>query len=641
MITVNPQPASTFTQSADQCLSGNSFNFTNTGSSGTGYTYSWTLAGGTPGTSTLNDITGVTFNTAGTHTITHFITASGGCTATSTSTITIYQSPTGQATTTSATACGSSIGTITIGATTGGTSPYTYSVNGSTFTGTTSYTGFSAGTYSVIVKDFNGCTYTTNATVANSTGPTAQALTTTNSTCGNANGTIDLGATTGGTSPYLYSIDGGSYTTNTTYSGIAQGTHVVNVKDVNGCIFSASANVTDIPGPSAQNVSMVNSTCGNANGSINIGSTTGGTGPYLYSVDGSAYTTNTNYSGITAGMYIVSTKDANGCIYNTSANVTDSPGPSAQNVSTINSTCGNANGSINIGSTTGGTGSYTYSLNGSGYITTIAYTGLAAGTYTVSVKDANGCVYSTTANVIDSPGPSAASVTTTNSTCQGTDGAVTIGTITGGASPYSYSFDGNGFTANTDYTGLIAGTYPIIVKDVNGCTFNTSGTVGNTGTIPSTPTIIQSGLILTSSSATGNQWYLNGTTIPGAINQNYTITANGDYSVVVTLNGCSSITSAITTVTGVGIEESVNPYSLSVYPNPNNGNFIISFMSPDKGSFIVQIINTLGQIIYSDDVRDFTGIYKKEMSVVEYGQGVYSISLTNSNNETVKKIVVY
>jgi PKD repeat protein len=485
-ITVNPQPASTFTQSPNQCLSGNSFNFTNTGSSGGGFTYSWSFAGGTPSTSTVNNPAGVTFATTGTHAVTHTITGPGGCLSSTNSMITIFAAPTAQATTTTPTACGAATGTITLGATTGGTGPYTYSVNGSAFTTTTLYTGFAAGSYGVVVRDANACEFSTTAAVSNSSGPTAQATTTVNSTCGASNGTISIGATTGGTAPY------------------------------------------------------------------------------------------------------------------------------------------------------------TYSVNGSGFTSTTSYTGFAAGAYSVIVQDASGCMFTTSANVANSAGPTAQATNTTNSTCGGTDGTIVIGATAGGTGPYTYSVNGSASTTTTSYTGFAAGTYPVVVTDANGCTFTTSVTVGNTGTTPSTPTISQAGLDLTSSSATGNQWYLDGVLIPGATSQLYSVTANGAYTVVVTTGGCSSASSSPVIITSVGITESINnPYGLLIYPNPNDGNFNISFISAERSNYTVEIVNALGQLIFRDDLKDFSGQYNKKMSVVEYGQGIYTISLTNSKNETVKKVVVY
>ncbi|MCX6295506.1 MAG: PKD domain-containing protein, partial [Bacteroidetes bacterium] len=120
-ITVNPTPVATFTSSANQCLTANSFGFTNTGSSGVGFTYSWTFAGGAPTSSTTNSPTGVTFSAAGTHNIIHTITSTAGCIGSTSVLVTVFPSPTALAVTTAASSCSTPTGTITIGVVTGGT----------------------------------------------------------------------------------------------------------------------------------------------------------------------------------------------------------------------------------------------------------------------------------------------------------------------------------------------------------------------------------------------------------------------------------------------------------------------------------------------------------------------------------------
>jgi hypothetical protein len=159
--------------------------------------------------------------------------------------------------------------------------------------------------------------------------------------------------------------------------------------------------------------------------------------------------------------------------------------------------------------------------------------------------------------------------------------------------------------------------------------------------IPSAPTITQSGSVLTSSAVSGNQWYLNGSPIPGETNQTYTFTANGTYTVIETTNGCSSPESGPVVIINVGISNAADPNLLSVYPNPNDGNFTLTFYSIEKSSYTVKIENAIGQLVYNEEIKDFTGTYTKDLSVIEFGKGIYTLSLTNSKNETVKKIIVY
>jgi hypothetical protein len=608
----------------------------------TGATYAWT--GPAAFTSAVRNPTrpSATAAMAGTYSVT---VTTGGCTsAAGTGTVVVNPTPATPAAGSNSPVCtGSAINltsTTVAGATYAWTGPsFTSAVQNPSLAGAVA--GM-AGTYSVTVT-VGGCTSAAATTpVVVNAGPSAQAVTATNSGCSSSTGTITLGATTGGTSPYAYSVNGSGFTSTTAYTGFAAGSYPVVVQDANGCQFSTTANIGTSSGPTAQPISTVNSTCGNANGVLNIGATTGGAAPFTYSVNGSAYTGTTSYTGLAAGSYTVIVKDAGGCMFTTSATISNTPGPTAQAATTVNSTCGNANGSVNVGATTGGTAPYVYSFDGGAFTAATSYNGLAAGTYAVTVKDANGCTFTVNAMVSNTPGPTATVVTTANSTCGSADGSLTIGATTGGTALYTYSVNGGSSTSATSYTGLTAGTYTVVTTDANGCTFSTTATVGNTGSTPATPTITQAGSTLTSSSATGNQWYLNGSPIAGATGQNYTFITNGNYTVIVTTGSCSSASSAVTSITNVGIGEAANdPYGLSVYPNPNDGHFTVSFTSGDRDTYRVEIVNALGQLVYRDDVKEFTGTYKKEMSVVEYGQGVYTISLTNSKNETVKKIIVY
>ena len=86
---------------------------------------------------------------------------------------------------------------------------------------------------------------------SSNSGPTAIATTVVDATCGTSNGSITLGTVTGGVAPYIYSVDGSPFTGTTGYSNLAAGSHPIQVKDANGCIFAASATVADTGGPTA------------------------------------------------------------------------------------------------------------------------------------------------------------------------------------------------------------------------------------------------------------------------------------------------------------------------------------------------------------------------------------------------------
>jgi hypothetical protein len=130
--------------------------------------------------------------------------------------------------------CGQTSGTITINAT-GGTAPYTYSLNGATAV-SASFTGLSAGVYKVTVKDGGGCSVDVNAIISllNSTLLATAAVT--NAGCGETTGSSVINAT-GGTGPYTYSLNGGDLGNASAFPGLPLGAHKVTVKDAQGCTY--------------------------------------------------------------------------------------------------------------------------------------------------------------------------------------------------------------------------------------------------------------------------------------------------------------------------------------------------------------------------------------------------------------------
>ncbi len=199
-----------------------------------------------------------------------------------------------------------------------------------------------------------------------------------------------------------------------------------------------------------------------------------------------------------------------------------------------------------------------------------------------------------------------------------------------------------GATSKT-YTATQNGVYYVVVT--NGSTILQSAPAG----IAVPVTIVQNDTLLTSSSVSGNQWYLDGVAIPDSTGQTIIATQNGYYSVVVTINGVSSssatpvlvnaFSSSATTTTEINMIASNN--TIMVSPSPNDGNFQIAFNIDVNATYNLEIRDLLGQLVYTELLENFSGTYDKKINLSGYGKGVYVVSITSTKFKTVKKIVVY
>ncbi|RDI11238.1 T9SS type A sorting domain-containing protein [Flavobacterium sp. AG291] len=442
------------------CNSGSNGSATVSVTGGTpGYTYSWAPSGGTA--ATANGLS------AGTYTVT--VTDANGCIATQSFTITQPALLNATAGSQSNVSCnGGTNGSATVNVT-GGTPGYTYSWVPSGGTAATA-TGLSAGTYTVTVTDANGCTATKSFTITQPTLLNATAGAQTNVSCNSgANGSATV-SVSGGTPGYTYSWapSGGTAATAT---GLSAGTYTVTVTDANGCIATRSFNITQPTLLNATAGTQTNVSCnGGANGSATV-AVSGGTPGYTYSWAPSGGTAATA-TGLSAGTYTVTVTDANGCMATKSFTVTQPTLLNATAGTQTNVSCnGGANGSATV-AVSGGTPGYTYSWAPSGGTAATA-NGLSAGTYTVTVTDANGCIDTQSFTISQPALLNATAGSQTNVSCNGgANGSATVA-VSGGTPGYTYTWAPSGGTAATA-TGLSAGTYTVTVTDANGCTDNQS-----------------------------------------------------------------------------------------------------------------------------------------------------------------------
>jgi Peptidase C10 family/Spi protease inhibitor/Secretion system C-terminal sorting domain/SprB repeat len=339
------------------------------GTGGTGaYTYLWSTSATTASISGLG---------AGTYEVT--VKDANACAYTASVTLTSSAGLNTNAVATSPSCYGGSNGSIGL-TVTGNAGALTYSWSNGTHSATLS--NVAAGNYSVTVSDASGCSASLSESV---TQPAAITLTLTpaGAACGSPNGSVTA-AVTGGTSGYSYTWSNSAGNVSS-ISNLSAGNYSVTVTDSKGCTAVATATVAN-SGSLSLTPAFVSATCNGQNtgqASVNVGN---GTGPFNYSWSNGAKTS--TISNLPAGLYNVTVSDNNGCSSTASVNVTQ---PAAIVVTTATTDCsaGANNGSATISNVSGGTGSYTYYWSNGDSSQTI--TNLPAGTYEVSVTDANGC----------------------------------------------------------------------------------------------------------------------------------------------------------------------------------------------------------------------------------------------------------
>jgi len=419
-----------------------------------------------------------------------------------------------------------------------------------------------------------------------------------NVTCNGANNGIAASKVGGGT-PYsfTYSWAPGGQTTDTV-RGLSPGTYTISVT---GYCGSATSTVTiSQPNVLTSRCSVItNVSCYQSNNAAASAITSGGISPYTYLWTGGGGT-NSVATGLSAGIYRVTVIDNNGCIAFASVSITQPDVLTAGTNVTSNASCGISNGSA-TSTVGGGTLPYTYSWTDGE--TTASVSGLSGGTYTLNVTDNNGCrASSSIITISETPAVFASAATNANIICYGDNVGLVSCRVNGGTLPYSYLWSPGG---NTDYSvaNLSGGTYTITVTDANGCISSASTTI----TQPSPITIVKDSTA-DLKACTGSAWVVVNGGIPPYTylwspggNTSYYLydQCGGTYCCTVTDGqGCTkSVCIRVTSPTGID-NVADNSGSVTVYPNPNNGEFTIE-STVVSSQWSVEVYNILGEKVYS------------------------------------------
>ncbi|HPS15889.1 MAG TPA: choice-of-anchor L domain-containing protein [Bacteroidales bacterium] len=405
------------------------------------------------------------------------------------------------------------------------------------------FDGTNEGTETVIINYTSGCVPQTDTIYIMDNSLLQVNLNNDTTICRGA--TIPLSATvSGGITPYSY-----TWNTNPTMSSInvsptSTTTYSVTITDY--CSQTASANVTVTVNHVSLSTTTIDENCNKVNGSATVSITGSSCSTnYTYLWNTLPVQTTSTASNISAGTYTV-TVSCGSCTSSASVVINNIPGP---NISVDSVTLANCQASDGDATTivTGGSSPYSYIWNSNPVQTTPDLINVIAGSYTVTVTDANGCTATTSVIVGQLNGPQITASLVNDANCIASDGNATT-TVSGGSEPYSYSWNSTPVQTTSDLINVPTGNYTVTVTDSTGCVATANVTIGQINNLSVTATLVNdanctasNGAATTTVSGGTATYSYSWNSTPVQTTTNLQNVPTGNYSVTVTdINGCTA-----------------------------------------------------------------------------------------------------
>ncbi|MEZ4908766.1 MAG: T9SS type A sorting domain-containing protein [Saprospiraceae bacterium] len=479
-----------------------------------------------------------------------------------------------------------------------GNPPYNYEwSNGS---GNAVLNDLCPGEYGVTITDLSNCVVSANYTITEPDELIVNASST-DETANNANDGTATCTPTGGVFPYTYLWSNGE--TTQSIANLSPGAYTVIVTDFNNCAAEETVTVAEFgcQGLVVQSTITQNLCHGDCNGTIAISGVLNGTSPFSYLwANGD---TTANRTDLCSGNYAVTVTDANNCSVPKNFTIT-SPHELKINLNFTNETANGANNGTATANPSGGTVTYQYQWSTGA--TSQSINGLAPGTYSITLTDANGCVASQEFIILEYVCPEINIVSAiVNAGCYGDcNGSITL-TVSNGTAPYTYTWS-NGNNTKTN-AGLCAGNYIVTITDSKNCSVTGNYTITQPDEIIITVDTIQhvsSGQLGKIEISTNGNYIYNwtGPNNYTSADEDISNLEAGCYKLVVTdtFNNCIKDTLICiedrTSVQKLDWEKS----KVILYPNPTDSEIFIDFSQAQKiGECKINLIDISGQKIES------------------------------------------
>jgi len=513
--------------------------------------------------------------------------------------------------------------------------PYTFSLGAQTNT-TGIFSNLTAGTYTATVTDATGCQTVVPVTIG-APSPIVILITPENVTCFNGDNGAATAVVSGGTGPYNYKWSDMAAQTSVKAVNLRVGTYTVTITDTHGCTGTASTTLTSPPDLLVF-VTPTSAKCfGQASGMATV-SASGGVGPYQYAWNGGQ--TGPIAVNLPAGSHLVTVTDAVGCAKTSFALIFQPPALTAVTTAT-NATCANLTNGSATTVASGGTGTKTFSWSTTPPQTTATVNNLAAGTYTVTITDANGCTLTQTATVTSPPTISVGAVRT-NVTCFGTPTGTATATASGGSGPLTYKWSDPAGQTTPMANNLLAGPYTVTVTDANGCTNTASITISQPQALmlnlaPQAVACFGQNTGAVNSTVTGGTTPYSFSWSSGEITPDISGKPAGTYSVTLTdQNGCSATASASisqpTALTVSAIQQHIDCFgattgSIQLSVSGGTNPVAVNWTGPGGFTGTGTMLNNLAAGNYSATVSDAAGCTRVQAVVLLQPASALSLGL--------------
>ena len=381
---------------------------------------------------------------------------------------------------TDALCAGDANATVTLDAS-GGQPAYTYAIAGDTGQSSGEFTDLVAGSYTFVVTDSNACVTEIDVDLLEPAPVTGEVLVSEGVSCfGYDDGSLEV-AGNGGTGGFEYSLDGGPFNTDGIFTDLEAGDYTITIMDDAGCTEEIVATVEDAVEWFVEVDTADDPSCFDLEDGLIEVSANGGLGLFTYFLDGESNSTGI-FNELPGGNYVVTVIDEFDCESTVDVDLVSPPAIEVEVVAETPETCAGDQDGVFEFLATGGTGTFSYEMNGETN-TDGVFEGLTGGVeYTVVVTDENNCVAQSSEIFIEVVPVNYMPPEVEPVDCAGgATGSVELMGI-GGNGGYQYQLNGE-INSTGYFDELEAGTYDFIIMDQNGCTVSDEVTIESGGDI--------------------------------------------------------------------------------------------------------------------------------------------------------------